>query len=1177
MRTRARTGAIQREQKETIDLLEIKFADGNPNSAPMTSFFRLPNETCSDHGLYLSSGLSATTNMIEINKIEEKIKTLDDLIAKFYSRRAIMSTIHKHVLENPERAKEIAAIAVKQYDSLPTTVALSIDQINQSIKHIVTIFTNSEIWSRGLYSDELLFTICSLIHRIFVLDKIKTVKNSIKNDINAINQLALLNSASSQNAVDQTMISWLNDKEAVDKKMNESFKNLPNELFNQITSIFYSFISRLLNKSHLLLPQDNYVLRISLAFFIIRNPNGIPQNELSNIISLFAQVPIIPLFCEFSFNIIPYLTKSSYFKGSLSITPKEINPKDQILDRRQQFSEISMKLKKLCSSQQHSQIFTREETVQIVSDAIQLISSTTNLLREQYAQKLEQPPTEPQSMKPYERSVRFGYTIHHGELKTVLQLLSLCRELNDMIRLSIPTLYPKLCVSIQQMFQDFIKNGLEYVHSHAKHGKKAVWELIEAIRNISGDWNPGEDPTIAKKVGSETKDRSIPVRTAAPSPQLIEFVRIQVSHMITPECDFMNATGKYSKLGNAYGDSNSEKKLNDFLLLSSNWVQLLSLDQTLAIAADQSAFYFKEVQLDLNNSVQFPVKSSIPFILCQFALDSYIQPEITDILFYPLSIYDDAANVALNCFKSKLMFDEIKAEARVALSTLSVLIGEFTFNAYETFCALKQLPEKVISNLKQTHARHWPNSQAYRLRTLLQQNRYYLLSKQISLKSLIAPRIDQEVNNTIQKLYDISREFGLSASLAVDYVVNIVKETHRILIEQGLPLMPFQDIVEVAKENKSLESFNSNYFKDILQHLTHVLIRTYSLAVAPIRFIPPKKIQLPAENLGKHALGKILKDALDNTVSFVTVYHFSTFIRNISDGSVVLLAKSIQNNISRSFYYFLNFYTNIKTKLTRIHDATFGTPSHEAFTRYEGAYKYFLNNKEVASLIRSMQILGNTFAVAEVLDQALSIKKFNVIEVMNYLRSVNENGKPLNEIENLFDKQFQEAMKIITSSNKQPNNTANSHNEVNLSHFLLDVALSTFINEFDKINRDVFYEEEPNISNFSVNNGFACVWSVLEFIFCFMESKREGEEISGLVKYGQGVILCASLILLLTDQVKLSNLFCIGKKLQRHKTTDMTGIEDKQMNRFLSVSQFERSVIEWGLQFFQPHIHKLRK
>jgi hypothetical protein len=86
------------------------------------------------------------------------------------------------------------------------------------------------------------------------------------------------------------------------------------------------------------------------------------------------------------------------------------------------------------------------------------------------------------------------------------------------------------------------------------------------------------------------------------------------------------------------------------------------------------------VRLDLDKVVQFAIRSSIPFILYQFALENYGQPEITEVAFYPLSIYDDAAHTALNAHKSKMIFDEIRAEAEMCRKTLSVLIGEFTFN-----------------------------------------------------------------------------------------------------------------------------------------------------------------------------------------------------------------------------------------------------------------------------------------------------------------------------------------------------------------------------------------------------------------------------------------------------------------------------------------------------------------
>lgn len=108
----------------------------------------------------------------------------------------------------------------------------------------------------------------------------------------------------------------------------------------------------------------------------------------------------------------------------------------------------------------------------------------------------------------------------------------------------------------------------------------------------------------------------------------------------------------------------------------------------------------------MNNVIQFPVRASLPFILSQFALDNgNNDSEITEIILYPLSIYDDAAYAALNRFKSQMLFDEIRAEAQIALSTLIVLISELSFNPTIALSIFKVLPREILKKLKKNEIR----------------------------------------------------------------------------------------------------------------------------------------------------------------------------------------------------------------------------------------------------------------------------------------------------------------------------------------------------------------------------------------------------------------------------------------------------------------------------------------
>lgn len=1163
---RGRFGSVMISTKKTgqsDELQSLQLVDMAPNSAPQATFLRLPNETTYDHSLYLQTGMSATTDITQIRVIDECLEAIQRSISKFYCRRSIMEPLQKYLKATPENTAALVEIAKRYADPLVKVINDAMEQAQASSQKLFSILSAKNQWVAGQYSIELIVKVCELIFKLFVLDKLRSAKTAVIIDLEALSDI--ISKGSSATVVTSAMTKWLKDPDSIEKALLDALRPIPGDQMELVSHIFWKYIKEAL-AGEPMLPEEKYALLVSLAILVKVCPRAFQMGEAAAVKNLFEQTPFVPLYHEFAFNICEFVGKTDLFRSQQKLEEKPVEPRRLMGQLRKKFSEVSTRLHLAAAGSEMPDRDSANEIICASVEAISLLSSTTGMLREQYAAKLANPPEEPAEMKPYERSVRHGFK--PDELKSMLQLVALCRELSDLMRTNIPSIYPKLCSSIQHSFQDIVKNVLEKAYVKCKRKKKSVRKIIEQMRGVSCDFCPGENPAIPTKKG-DVKPRDIPKRAAPPSPQLIELIRIEVQHLLNPESRFMQPSKKMLKMmvKRCLPDK-QEKRLTEFLKESANWVNLLMFEQSLARASDQSSFYFKEVHLDINHTVQFPVRSSLPFILCEFALNNYVQPELTELIFYPLSIYDDAANVAVYEHKSRMMFDEIRAEAQVSLDTLSVLIGEFTFNAFRTFAALRQISDKVAAQLRVEHARHWPHSHAYRLRTLLQQNHYYLLSRQVALKSLIGARVDQELNSAVAKLYGIGQDLGVVASIAISKVSSIISQTHNLLIEHGLPMMPFKDIERTARWDNVLQSFYSKYLRDVSKHLFRNVCRKFALCVNPLRLIPPKKVQLPSDPLGKLNLGRILKDALEASVSFVTVEHFSVLMRQVSDGSIVLLAQSIHKHIRQSFDHLIEKYRDVCGRVTRIKDATLGTSAHSAFTRYEGAYKFFLNDTAVLALLRAMQNVGNTFAVAELIDEALSLKQFNVVQILSYLRSADNNGQPRDEIDRLFDQDFRDSLQIVTA---RPMTIAESSQQL---------LLSMVVNEFlSLVQRDIHTFDEPNAksTDFTSMTGFASVWSVIEFVYCLMESTRLGEQTdTGFPEYGQGVMLCAALILLATNQVDLSRVLSVGRKMQRHKETDMSGIQDDKILRFLSVSKLDTAIIDWALLFFRPYVLNFR-
>ena len=1152
-------------------LKNVNLINTAASSVPSSIFVTYPNETFFDHSLFLDINFTASKDLLFITSLQKFSEELDIKISKIYSHRSIGGPLQRHLKNSKETTYKLSNKTLQYIDPLLKLILISknsINEIGNCLKDIL-IYMNSK---PGNYSDLLFIYISNIIYKITTFDEILNGKKSISHDLKTFTGYLTSEDGSSKQKDILEADKWLEESNRIRNQLFNILNTLNNESKKQIY-IIWNYLQNILQNKSFIQPNLKYSL-INLSLFlssfspqiILTNPND--QNFLKFLIE---SISFLPLYHEVSLNIIDYLKNVEIIKN-MNFIFKNSSPSIELNKLRSDFSTTSRKIALLISFPTKIEE-NYQDIINSISNAFTLINYTKGLLREQYVEILSKEYPNNIEMKKFEYAIREGYS--NTDLKVALQLLALCRELHDLLREKSPKLIKMLNESIHYSFQKFIKHGLAKCYSKMKGHKEILGNLYQNIRNLAGDFLKTENPSMTVKQTTKPEEHKITERKASPSPQLIELIRIQMQHITNNESEYKIPSTGLFKTGFAYREK-EEKLLKLFILESFNWNDLLSFDQSLSLAADQSDFYFKEVQLDQNNVVQFPIKASLPYKLCQFALDNYVQPELTELIFYPLSIYDDAAFASIHKHKSKLMFTEIQAEAQVCLTTLSNLISEFCFNAFRIFASLCQVPEKVIENLKKTHSKHWPVSHAYRLRTLLQQNQYYLLSKQITLKSLIAPRVDLHVNESVKELYALSKDFGIVSSLAISHGLDALRDTHKLLLDQGLSLMPFIDIERTAKKDNYPLAFNNEYFDNTLRHIFKTLIPKFSLSINPHRFHPPKPIQLSQEPLGKYQLGKILSDALLPSVTFVSMGHFSFFIRQISDGAFSLIADRIKSRVTQIFNDFTEHFHIFSTRISRIKDAPYSTPANQTFERYDNAYKHLCTDETVSNLLKSLMSFGNLLMVCEMLDKAYIMKQFSISHYIRFLRSFDENNKPRDEIETFFDDNFKKSIQFL--KNKTSNICQYSQG------LMMSVALNTFIELLqDKLSlllENSIQSKSPILPSVNSMSGFASIWSIIEFIYCQMESTREPvkeDENSlppqeGFIKYGNGVFLAASIIALATNQVSLIKLLSIGHKLEMAYEIDQSGSLADKLIRFLSVYKYGETIYEWGLLFFSQHV-----
>ncbi|VDN14744.1 unnamed protein product [Dibothriocephalus latus] len=77
---------------------------------------------------------------------------------------------------------------------------------------------------------------------------------------------------------------------------------------------------------------------------------------------------------------------------------------------------------------------------------------------------------------------------------------------------------------------------------------------------------------------------------------------------------------------------------------------------------------------------------SLPWILTDHILETH-DPAFMEFLLYPLDLYNDAADCALNRFHRRFLFDEIEAEANLVFDQLVYKLSDQVFRYYKQYAA----------------------------------------------------------------------------------------------------------------------------------------------------------------------------------------------------------------------------------------------------------------------------------------------------------------------------------------------------------------------------------------------------------------------------------------------------------------------------------------------------------
>jgi hypothetical protein len=463
-----------------------------------------------------------------------------------------------------------------------------------------------------------------------------------------------------------------------------------------------------------------------------------------------------------------------------------------------------------------------------------------------------------------------------------------------------------------------------------------------------------------------------------------------------------------------------------------------------------------------------------------------------------------------------------------------------------------------------------------RITAVLQQNQLFLLGHQYDVKHHFADRLNQLFKNQIESTFQIVRKHGVQGILVFKYMVDLLRDMHEAFQTYGLCLLPLDLLINSVLMTDNPMSLQSEVLTCCITHLHQKLISKCILQMNPLRLIPQGSTLEGVDTFfrGKrHCIPALLK----GTATFICVEHFKALISLAGDIAAHKLAEELRKIVQDKLPAFIKGYVEMKETIKRIQDPAIGTGTHKMYERFEGAYWQLVRDENVGHVFGLMKRFGNILAIAQMTDMAFALHQSPRQQIMAYLCELTPGNAETRSdaVFRIFDADFQSRASFFEKLKIAP-----SPDEISLPIF--QSILTTFVKTLRE-SIGVLSETSQTLLNFPTLTGFAAVWSVLECVYCLREvfsrdpklirDKMAPEGAFNL--YGEGVFLCAALLIVMLKQDLLAKLLSIGRRISQEKRTDMVTADEVAISNFLTGYALAQAALDYSLESVRPLVRNV--
>ncbi|XP_046394058.1 cytoplasmic FMR1-interacting protein isoform X2 [Ischnura elegans] len=497
---------------------------------------------------------------------------------------------------------------------------------------------------KDFVSEAYLLTLGKFINMFAVLDELKNMKSSVKNDYSTYRRAAqfLKVMADSQTLQEsQNLSMFLATQNKIRDTVKENLEKIPNyeDLLADVVNICVQMFE---NKMYLT-PNEKHMLVKVMGFGLflmdseVCNINKLDQKKklkLEKIDRIFKNLEVVPLFGDMQIAPFNYIKRSKHFdpsKWPLS-SSNNISPQADLMvhlpqvreDHVKYISELARYSNEVTTTYKESRTDAENhETAELALRGLQLLSEWTGIVTELYSWKLLHPTDHhqnkecPPEAEEYERATRYNYTSE--EKFALIEVIAMIKGLQVLMARMETVFTDAIRRNIYAELQDFVQLCLrEPLRKAIKNKKDLIRSIIVSVRETCADWQrgvePQGDPALKGKkdpdngFGIKVPRRNVEMgqaystsgkentsgnrRNAGPSSTQLYMVRTMLESLIADK-----SGGKRTLRKDI--DGQYLVQIDQFHKTSFYWNYLLSFSESLQQCCELSQLWYREFYLEM--------------------------------------------------------------------------------------------------------------------------------------------------------------------------------------------------------------------------------------------------------------------------------------------------------------------------------------------------------------------------------------------------------------------------------------------------------------------------------------------------------------------------------------------------------------------------------------------------